>query len=126
MGRPLMLQDTDDARIEALEQRLGAGGKIGVVRSALDLLEREAERAAHVERWRRAVRAVAAESGRVNRDFQRHSCPATPEQATKLSRVALAEVIGAWGPSCSVRTRERPCWSSAPGRRSCLRPGPDR
>jgi len=73
MGRPLMLQDADDARIEALKERLGARTKIAVVRSALDLLERDAERAARVERWRRAVQTVAAESRRVNREFQRHN-----------------------------------------------------
>ena len=43
MGKPLMLQEADADRIETLKKRLGARTKIQVVRSALDLLERDAE-----------------------------------------------------------------------------------
>jgi hypothetical protein len=73
MGKPLMLQDDDAARIEALKKRLGAPTKIDVVRSALDLLERDAERAERVARWRRAARLVAGESRAVGRQLRRHS-----------------------------------------------------
>ena len=70
-----MLQEVDAARIEALERRLRARTKIEVVRSALDLLEQSAERAARVARWRRAAGMVAAQSRTVPKEFQRHSRP---------------------------------------------------
>ena len=73
MGRPLMLQDADAERIETLKKRLGARTKIDVVRSALDLLERDADRTERVARWRKAVRLVAGESRKVSREFRRHS-----------------------------------------------------
>jgi hypothetical protein len=73
MGKPLMLHESDHARINKLKKRLHAPTKIDVVRSALDLLERDAERAERVERWRRAAKVVAPESRRVLRDFQPHS-----------------------------------------------------
>ncbi len=68
-----MLQDADAERIETLKRRLGARTKIDVVRSALDLLERDAERADRVARWRRAVGLVAGESRAALRDFRAHS-----------------------------------------------------
>jgi hypothetical protein len=70
MGKPLMLQDADDARIVLLKKRLRARTKIEVVRSALDLLERDAERAERVAKWRRAARRVARESRAALRDFR--------------------------------------------------------
>jgi hypothetical protein len=73
MGKPLMLQEADAERIETLKKRLGARTKIEVVRSALDLLERSAERTDRVARWRKAAKLVAPESRRVSREFQRHS-----------------------------------------------------
>jgi hypothetical protein len=73
MGKPLMLQEADATRIETLKKRLGARTKIQVVRSALDLLERDAERVERVARWRKAVNLVAPESKKVMREFQRHS-----------------------------------------------------
>jgi len=73
MGRPLMLQEADATRIETLKRRLGARTKIEVVRSALDLLERDADRVDRVARWRRAAQMVAPESRRVLRDFRGHS-----------------------------------------------------
>ena len=72
MGKPLMLQEADADRIETLKKRLGARTKIQIVRSALDLLERDAERAERVARWRKAVKLVQPESRRVLREFQRH------------------------------------------------------
>jgi hypothetical protein len=73
MGKPLMLQEADAERIETLKKRLGARTKIEVVRSALDLLERAAEKTERVARWRKAAKTVAAESRRVSHEFRRHS-----------------------------------------------------
>ena len=73
MGKPLMLRDEDDARIELLKQRMGARTKVEVVRSALDLLEGEVERTRRIDRWRRAVERVGKGSREALRDFQRHS-----------------------------------------------------
>ena len=73
MGKPLMLQEADAERIEILKKRLGAPTKIAVVRSALDLLERDAERTERVARGRKAARMVAGESRKVSGEFQRHS-----------------------------------------------------
>jgi len=72
MGKPLMLQEADAERIETLKKRLGARTKIDVVRSALDLLEQDAEKTERVVRWRKAAKLVAAESRKVSREFQRH------------------------------------------------------
>jgi len=71
MGKPLMLQEADDRRIEALKKRLRARTKIEIVRSALDLLERDAERAERVARWRRAAAIAAPESKSALDDFRR-------------------------------------------------------
>jgi len=68
-----MLQEADDARIESLKKRLRARTKIEVVRSALDLLERDAERAERVAKWRKAAGVVARESRAVLREFRPHS-----------------------------------------------------
>ena len=73
MGKPLMLQEADAERIESLKKRVGARTKIEVVRSALDLLERAAERVERVAQWRKAVGVVARESRAVLRDFRPHS-----------------------------------------------------
>lgn len=73
MGKPLMLQAADAERIESLKKRLGAHTKIEVVRSALDLLEHDAERMERVAKWRKAVGLVASESHRTLRAFRPHS-----------------------------------------------------
>ena len=73
MGKPMMLQEADARRIESLKKRLGAATKVEVVRAGLDLLEREADRAARVARWRHAAKRAAAESRRVNTEFRAHS-----------------------------------------------------
>ena len=71
MGKPLMLRDEDDARIEMLKKRTRARTKIDVVRSALDLLQREVERTERVARWQKATRLVKSESRATLKDFQR-------------------------------------------------------
>lgn len=73
MGVPLMLQEADARRIEALKKRIGARTKVEVVRTALDLLERDAERTARVARWERAVQLAARTSRRALTDFRAHS-----------------------------------------------------
>jgi hypothetical protein len=73
MGKPLMLQEADAERIESLKKRLGARTKIDIVRSALDLLEHDAERVERVAQWRKAVGVVARESRAALRDFRPHS-----------------------------------------------------
>lgn len=73
MGKPLMLQEVDAARIEALKKRLRARTKIDVVRSALDLLERDAERADRIIQWHKAVVVATRESRTALRDFGPHS-----------------------------------------------------
>lgn len=73
MGKPLMLQEADDARIESLKKRMRARTKIEVVRSALDLLERDTERSERVVKWRKAAGVVARESRVALRDFRPHS-----------------------------------------------------
>lgn len=73
MGKPLMMQEADDHRIELLKARLGIDRKIDVVRAGMDLLERRAEREERVARWKRAAARVAAESRRINAAFRSHS-----------------------------------------------------
>lgn len=69
----MMLQEADDTRIESLKKRLRARTKIEVVRSALDLLERDAERSERVARWRKAAEVVARQSRVTLREFRPHS-----------------------------------------------------
>jgi Arc/MetJ-type ribon-helix-helix transcriptional regulator len=73
MGKPLMIQEDDNRRIEELKKRLSARSKVDVVRAGLALLEREAERQARVERWRRAARLAGPSSRAVNAEFRQHS-----------------------------------------------------
>lgn len=73
MGKPLMIQEDDDRRIERLKRRLGIGRKVDVVRAGMALLEEQAERAERARRWKRAAATVAATSREVNADFRRHS-----------------------------------------------------
>jgi len=73
MGKPLMIQEDDNRRIEELKKRLSARSKVDVVRAGLTLLEREAERQARVERWRRAAQLAGPSSRAVNVEFRQHS-----------------------------------------------------
>jgi hypothetical protein len=73
MGKPLMLQEADNQRIEALKKRLQARTKIEVVRTALDLLERDADRADRIKRWQRTAKLAAPESRAVLDEFRAHS-----------------------------------------------------
>lgn len=73
MGKPLMLQQADDDRIEQLRERLSIPRKVDVVRAGLDLLQAAAERRDRSDRWRLAAKRSAASSRRVNAEFRRHS-----------------------------------------------------
>ena len=73
MGKPLMIQEADDERIESLKKRLGIESKIGVVRAGMELLEKEADRQERVRRWKRAGALAATTSREVNEDFRRYS-----------------------------------------------------
>ncbi len=73
MGRPLMIQEKDERRIESLKKRLGIQRKVDVLRAGIDLLEKEAERRERVSRWRKAAALVAGTSRKINAEFQSHS-----------------------------------------------------
>jgi hypothetical protein len=73
MGKPLMIQEADERRIELLKRKLGIQRKVDVVRAGIDLLEKEAERKERIRRWKRTAALVAASSREVNAEFQPHS-----------------------------------------------------
>ena len=73
MGKPLMIQEEDERRIENLKRRLGIHHKVDVLRAGIDLLEKEAERRERIRRWKRVVGLVAPTSREVNVEFQAHS-----------------------------------------------------
>jgi hypothetical protein len=73
MGRPLMIQEEDERRIERLKRRLGIPHKVDVLRAGMDLLETEADRRERIRRWQRAAALVAPTSRDVNAEFQAHS-----------------------------------------------------
>ena len=73
MGKPLMIQEEDERRIESLRQRLGILRKVDVLRAGIDLLERQAERSERILRWKRAAAVVAVTSAEVNAEFRAHS-----------------------------------------------------
>lgn len=73
MGKPLMIQQADDTRIEKLKRRIGARSKVDVVRAALTLLEADVSRAERVKRWERAARIVGRSGLDVAKDFRTQS-----------------------------------------------------
>ena len=73
MGKPLMIQEEDERRIENLKRRLGFRHKVDVLRAGIALLEKEAERGERVRRWKRSAALVAKTSREVNAEFQTHS-----------------------------------------------------
>ena len=73
MGKPLMIQEDDDRRIQRLQERLGIRRKVDVVRAGMTLLEQEADRQTRVARWQRAAALAAPTSKVVNADFQTSS-----------------------------------------------------
>jgi hypothetical protein len=73
MGKPLMLRDEDDKRIEKLKRRIHASSKVDVVRRGLDLLERDTDRQERIARWRHAAELVRDRDLDALRDFEPHS-----------------------------------------------------
>jgi len=73
MGKPLMIQEEDERRIENLKKKLGIQRKVDVLRAGIDLLEKEAERRDRIRQWKRAAALVARTSRQVNAEFQSHS-----------------------------------------------------
>ena len=73
MGKPMMIQEADERRIDSLKRRLGIERKVDVLRAGIDLLEREAGRRERIRRWKRAAALVAPTSREVNAEFQAHS-----------------------------------------------------
>lgn len=73
MGTPLMIQDSDNQRIEDLKKDLHIQKKIDVVRAGLALLEKEVARIKKIKRWKQAAKLVAKNSLAVNKAFQPHS-----------------------------------------------------
>lgn len=73
MGKPLMIREEDDQRIEKLRKTLGIPTKVQVLRSALDLLEQAAERQTRILRWKKAAKAAASSSKAVLNDFRANS-----------------------------------------------------
>lgn len=73
MGISLMIQEKDNQRIEHLKKDLGVHKKIDVIRAALSLLEKEAERVKKVKRWKHAAKLVSKSSVEINREFQKFS-----------------------------------------------------
>lgn len=70
MGKPLMIQEADDRRIESLKRRLGIERKVDVLRAGIDLLEKEAGRRERIRRWKRAAALVVPTSREINAEFQ--------------------------------------------------------
>lgn len=73
MGKPLMIQEEDNQRIENLKKDFGIHKKIDVIRAGLELLEKEAARMKRIKRWKHAAKLVAKSSHAVNKEFQKHS-----------------------------------------------------
>ena len=70
MGKPMMIQEDDEAKIEQLKKRTGAKTKIEVLRRALVLLEKDVQRSERIKRWQRAVKAVGSTGLEVSDDFK--------------------------------------------------------
>ena len=68
-----MIQDEDDKRIELLRKKLGIKTKVQVIRNALDLLERDAQKIERIQRWKRAAKIVSGSSKEVLAEFMLHS-----------------------------------------------------
>lgn len=70
MGKPLMIQIEDDARIELLKEKTGAKSKVDVIRAALFLLEADVKRTERIKRWERAAKIVGKSGLKTLKDFQ--------------------------------------------------------
>lgn len=70
MGKPLMIQQDDDTRIEKLKKQIGAKSKVDVVRAALTLLEADVSKTERIARWERAAKVVGRSGMNILKDFQ--------------------------------------------------------
>ena len=70
MGKPLMIQIEDAARIEKLKEKMGAKTKIDVVRMALRLLEADVSRAERIKKWEKAAKLIGTSGLDILREFQ--------------------------------------------------------
>ena len=73
MGKPLMIQEADDKRIEQLRKKLRIKTKVQVVRVALGLLEKDALKLERIERWKKAAKAASKSSKEVLSSFMPYS-----------------------------------------------------
>ena len=73
MGKPLMIQEDDNRRIEQLRKKLGIKTKVQVVREALGLLERDARKLERIQRWKKAAMVVSGSSKEILSDFMPYS-----------------------------------------------------
>ncbi len=73
MGKPLMIQEEDERRIDTLKRRLKIARKVDILRAGIELLEKEADRRDKILRWKRAAALAAKTSQKVNADFRRYS-----------------------------------------------------
>jgi hypothetical protein len=78
MGKPITIQQEDDAKIEMLKKKTGATTKIEVLRIALRLLEEDVARKERITRWKKAARVVGDSGLEVLKEFQ------TPNRFKKL------------------------------------------
>lgn len=72
-GKPQMIQEEDERRIESLKRRLGIQRKVDVLRAGIELLEKEAERRERIRRWKRAADLAASTSREVNAGIRQQS-----------------------------------------------------
>jgi hypothetical protein len=70
MGKPLMIQEEDERRIDSLNRRMKIARKVDIVRAGIDLLEKEADRKDRVKRWKRSAALAAKTSRDLNADFR--------------------------------------------------------
>lgn len=73
MGKPLMIQEEDERRIDTLKRRLKIARKVDVLRAGIELLEKEADRKERILRWKRAAALAAKTSQEVNAGFRPYS-----------------------------------------------------
>jgi hypothetical protein len=73
MGKPLMIQEEDERRIDSLKRRLKIAHKVDVLRAGIELLEKEADRRERILRWKRAAGLAAKTSREVSADFRPYS-----------------------------------------------------
>ena len=70
MGKPLMIQNEDNEKIEQLRDKLGVKTKIEVLRTALILLEEKIIKEARIKRWQKAAKLVGGTGLEVMKEFQ--------------------------------------------------------